>query len=148
MKNPTKKQKLLLDYISHFIVENGYSPSYREIKNALSYGSVGTVANHVENLVTKGYLLKDDKAARSLQVVNVREDWAIGGKISEPASHKWLVDQIDAKFRFVEHNRERTQNDIDQLFVLVGALRVLGLDGAFRAFQARLKQIGLVVSKK
>ena len=44
---PTKKQKELLSFIEAFINEHGYSPSYREIMNGLSYTSVATVALHV-----------------------------------------------------------------------------------------------------
>ena len=43
---PTKKQKLLLEYIEAFIAQHGYSPSYREIMNGVGYSSVATVAAH------------------------------------------------------------------------------------------------------
>ena len=48
---PTKKQKILLDFIDGFIKGNGYSPTLREIMRALGYKSVSTVAKHVDNLV-------------------------------------------------------------------------------------------------
>ena len=48
---PTKKQKELLDFISAFIAEHGYSPSYREIMSGLNYTSVATVSLHVNNLI-------------------------------------------------------------------------------------------------
>jgi SOS-response transcriptional repressor LexA len=35
---PTRAQKVMLDYIELFITENGYSPSYREIRAGLNYG--------------------------------------------------------------------------------------------------------------
>ena len=66
---PTKKQKALLDYISSFIAEHGYSPSYREIMKSLNYTSVSTVALHVGNLIKRGHLIKRDYSARSLEVV-------------------------------------------------------------------------------
>ena len=55
---PTKKQRELLGYIEAFIAEHGYSPSYREIMNGLSYTSVATVALHVHNLIKRGHLRK------------------------------------------------------------------------------------------
>ncbi|MBQ3275006.1 hypothetical protein IJH46_01130 [Candidatus Saccharibacteria bacterium] len=66
----TKKQKQILDYISNFLKENNYSPSYREIMAGLGLSSVSAVAEHVENLVEKGALRKNPGVARSLEVVD------------------------------------------------------------------------------
>lgn len=65
----TKRQKEVLDYISQYIEVHGYAPSYREIAEAFNLGSVATVADHVETLVSKGLLSKSDNSARSLQLV-------------------------------------------------------------------------------
>lgn len=62
----TKKQKRTLDFVSTFIEQHGYSPSYREIANGLKLSSVATVAQHIESLVNKGLLTKDNNSARSL----------------------------------------------------------------------------------
>ena len=62
----TKKQKKTLDFISSFIEQKGYSPSYREIAVGLKLNSVATVAQHVDTLVTKGLLIKGNNSARSL----------------------------------------------------------------------------------
>ena len=47
----TKKQKVLSDFITEFVQTSGYSPTLREIMQALGYKSVATVAKHVDNLV-------------------------------------------------------------------------------------------------
>ena len=70
----TKKQKLLLDFIKKFSADNGYPPSFREIMEGLNYSSVATVAQHIENLVSKGYLYKRDNEARSIQLVETTMD--------------------------------------------------------------------------
>jgi repressor LexA len=62
----TKKQKRTLDYVSSFIEQHGYSPSYREIANGLKLSSVATVAQHIDSLVAKGLLTKGNNSARSL----------------------------------------------------------------------------------
>jgi repressor LexA len=62
----TKKQKRTLDYVSSFIEQHGYSPSYREIANGLRLSSVATVAQHIDSLVSKGLLTKGNNSARSL----------------------------------------------------------------------------------
>ncbi len=72
----TKKQQELLSFVSSFITEHGYGPSYREVMNALSYKSVSTVAVHVEGLIAKGYLRRGENAARSLEVVKKSADEA------------------------------------------------------------------------
>lgn len=69
----TKRQKQVLDYVTQYIEVNGYAPSYREIAEAFQLGSVATVADHVETLVTKGLLKKNNNSARSLQLVEIEE---------------------------------------------------------------------------
>ena len=66
----TKKQKLIIDFISEFTKTHNFSPSYREIMSGLGLTSVSSVAEHVENLVEKVALKKTPAAARSLEVVD------------------------------------------------------------------------------
>ncbi len=136
---PSKKQRELLNFIAAFIKQNGYGPSYREIMNGLNYRSVSTVATHVDNLIVKGQLRKRDHSARSLEVVAVDEP-----EFKEPAQKvrradsKWLVDQITMRFDAVETHPEDVKAELDNLYVLVGALHVLGLTEAAMAFKRRL----------
>jgi repressor LexA len=65
----TKRQKEVLDYVTQYIELHGYAPSYREIATNFKFGSVATVAEHVESLVTKGFLSKNENEARSLQLI-------------------------------------------------------------------------------
>ncbi len=135
---PTKKQRELLTYIEQFIGEHGYSPSYREIMAGLNYTSVATVALHINNLIRRGHLKKRDHSARSLEVVSPTEPAKVATNIVKPSEEKWLVEKVE--HHFVE--RERTNNlregHLDHLYVLVGALKVLGLEGAAQSFVPRL----------
>ena len=139
---PTKKQRELLTFISDFINEHGYSPSYREIMSGLNYTSVATVSLHVNSLIKRGHLIKRDHSARSLEVID-NESKPAGVLSNEvtPAEEKWLVDKVEHAFREVEHSSIRSPQDVDNLYVLVGALKVLGLEGASQSFQPRLKQL-------
>lgn len=65
---PTKKQRETLNFIDAFIRENGYAPSFREVQRSLELKSVSTVASHVNGLIAKGFLVKRDSSARSLEV--------------------------------------------------------------------------------
>lgn len=76
-ENTTKKQRELLNYLAEFIEANNYAPSYREIMKALNYKSVSTVANHIDSLITKGYLSKRDNSARSLEIISLSDDGVV-----------------------------------------------------------------------
>ena len=68
----TKKQQAVLNFLEDFTEENGYSPSYREIMAGLGLSSVSAVAEHIDNMVSKGILKKVPGAARSLEVLDFR----------------------------------------------------------------------------
>lgn len=138
---PTKKQKELLIFIEKFVLEHGYGPSYREIMRGCDYNSVATVAVHVNNLIARGHLTKRDKSARSLEVVKQSTDSAAPQLKITAANEKWLIDIVEAKFQALETAKKIEQRDLDQLYVVTGALSVLGFDGAAVAFKSRLKDI-------
>ncbi|MBR3115940.1 hypothetical protein IKF30_01810 [Candidatus Saccharibacteria bacterium] len=70
----TKKQQAVLNFLEDFTEENGYSPSYREIMNGLGLSSVSAVAEHIDNMVSKGILKKVPGAARSLEVLDYKHE--------------------------------------------------------------------------
>lgn len=141
---PTKKQLELLAFIADFISEHGYSPSYREIMNGLNYTSVATVALHVNSLIARGHLIKREHSARSLEVVNnhPKNEAVLSNEIT-PLQEKWLVEKVEHAFREVENSTDRSPQSIDNLVILVDALKVLGLEGASASFMPRLKQLKL-----
>lgn len=137
---PTKKQKELLTFIEAFITQHGYSPSYREIMSGLNYTSVATVSLHVNSLIKRGHLRKRDHSARSLEVVTPATD---NSKITTnqiaPGEEKWLVEKVEHAFQQLERlGAELKESSLDSLYVLIGALKVLGLDGAAQSFIPRL----------
>src|SRR4030042_3776297 len=68
MDHLTKRQKEILDFIEQYIATHDYAPSYREIAEFFHLSSIATVADHLENLKSKGFLTKDFNEARSLQL--------------------------------------------------------------------------------
>lgn len=137
---PTKKQKALLDFIADFITQHGYSPSYREIKDGMNYNSVATVALHINNLVKRGHLVKRDNEARSLEPVKAVIEPVKTNKVSEK-EEKWLVKKVEHYFTNVEQQQVAEESQVDQLYVLVGALKILGFDGAANSFIPRLSEL-------
>lgn len=139
---PTKKQRELLAFIEEFIGEHGYSPSYREIMAGLRYNSVATVALHVNSLIKRGHLRKRDHSARSIELVRPGESRLIKTNEIKPGEEKWLVERVEHAFQEIESlGGELAQTSIDHLYVLVGALKILGLDGAAQSFIPRLSTL-------
>lgn len=66
----TKRQKEVLDFISDFIEEHGYSPSYEELAAGLKLASLATVHKHVSTLEAKEYLRRSYNQSRSLEVTS------------------------------------------------------------------------------
>lgn len=136
---PTKKQRELLAFIEAFIGEHGYSPSYREIMSGLRYNSVATVALHVNSLIKRGHLRKRDHSARSLELTKPSELQVVKSNVVQPGEEKWLVDKVEHAFQQAEvTGSDESGTGIDHLYVLVGALKILGLEGAAQSFIPRL----------
>lgn len=104
----------------------------------MGYKSVSTVAIHVDGLIARGCLRKRTRSARSLEVVD-------SSVISTKNTHvvkseeKWLIDRV--KLSFDEYNESPSPNKLDNLYVLVGALHILGLQEAATAYKSRLASI-------
>jgi repressor LexA len=64
----TKRQKQVLDFVAHFVEDNGYSPSYEEIARGLNLASLATVHKHISTLETKQYLKRGFNQSRSLDL--------------------------------------------------------------------------------
>jgi len=133
----TKRQRELLTFVDGFIQGHGYGPSYREIMRALGYKSVSTVAIHIDGLISKGYLNKRDNSARSLEVVTTQISDQPKAKTATASQERWLVNAINE--RFDAYEKTRSQQTMDELYVLIAGLKVLGLDGAHEAMKARLR---------
>jgi len=144
IERSTKRQKELLDFVDAFIKEHGYGPSYREVMTALGYKSVSTVAIHINGLIDKGYVRKRDNSARSLEVVSAQYGTGTGPSSASvgpknTAKEKWLVDAI--RERFDEYKQASDSSKLDELYVLIGALKVLGFEGAYQSMRSELAEL-------
>ena len=68
MLSLTKKQKQIFDYIKSFIEKKGYSPTLEELKKRLRLKALSGVYQHVDALIDKGYIMRDENATRGLSV--------------------------------------------------------------------------------
>jgi repressor LexA len=64
----TKRQKEILDFLSEFIEQNGYSPSMEEIAGHFHFASLNAVFKHLEALERRGHLHRDSNCARAIQL--------------------------------------------------------------------------------
>ena len=80
----SKKQEEILNYIDKTINNKGYSPTVREICEAVSLKSTSTVQYHLKKLINLGYLNKSDNISRSItsRTVNTQHGIPILGEIS------------------------------------------------------------------
>ncbi|QQS21831.1 hypothetical protein IPM09_04970 [Candidatus Saccharibacteria bacterium] len=121
-QRPTKKQRELLSFIDGFIKGYGYGPSYREIMRALDYKSVSTVATHVNGLIARGWLVKKDNSARTLEVVHPSESAVLSVGTVASTAEQTILKKIE--------ELRGTDNDAHakDIATLTDTLRILGYD--------------------
>lgn len=71
MQGLTKRQQMVLDFITRSISDRGYPPTLREIGSHMGIRSTNGVNDHLRALERKGYLKREDMKSRALRPVNV-----------------------------------------------------------------------------
>ena len=64
----TKRQKQILDFIEIYLGKNRYAPSHEEIAKHFKLSSVGTVNEHIQKLIEKGFLKKEEGRFRAISI--------------------------------------------------------------------------------
>lgn len=70
----TKKQKDVLDFITEYVRENGYSPTQKEIQQNFGFKSLGSVQDYIKYLTNGGYLNNDSHSVRGLMPSTVQQN--------------------------------------------------------------------------
>lgn len=65
-----KRQRQIYDFISQYIQKNGFSPTLKEMADALGVSSLATIHEHLQSLEKKGVIKKTDGQKRSIELVN------------------------------------------------------------------------------
>ena len=65
----TKRQREILDYLTEYIGDHGYAPSFEEIAAAMRFKSLATVHEHLTNLEQKGVIRRSYNESRSIEVL-------------------------------------------------------------------------------
>ncbi len=71
MQGLTRRQEMVLDFITQSINDRGYPPTLREIGSHMGIRSTNGVNDHLRALERKGYLKREDMKSRALRPVNM-----------------------------------------------------------------------------
>ncbi|MCU7556448.1 transcriptional repressor LexA [Macrococcus capreoli] len=69
MRELTKRQEEIYEYLKHVVSTKGYPPSVREIGEAVGLASSSTVHGHLSRLEEKGYIKRDPTKPRAIEIV-------------------------------------------------------------------------------
>ena len=81
----TRKQHELLIFIDHHLRSTGFSPSFEEMKDALSLRSKSGIHRLISALEERGFLRRHHHRARALEVVRLPEKAAEPARAEPPA---------------------------------------------------------------
>lgn len=70
----TKKQKDVLDFITDYVREHGFSPTQKEIQTHFGFKSLGSVQDYIKYLKNGGYLNNDSHSVRGLTPSTVTQN--------------------------------------------------------------------------
>src|SRR6266446_9273023 len=82
----TRRQRQIYDFISRFVAENGYSPSFEEIGKGMKLNSLATVHKHITTLEKKGFIRRGYNQSRSIEILQLPKsvkDQVIERKVQE-----------------------------------------------------------------
>ena len=66
----TAKQQEILDYIKATTLQRGYPPAVREICDAVKLRSTSSVHAHLETLEKNGYIRRDPRKPRAIEIMD------------------------------------------------------------------------------
>ncbi|MCC6710960.1 MAG: transcriptional repressor LexA [Candidatus Pacebacteria bacterium] len=65
-----KRQRQIVDYIAQYIQKNGFSPTLKEIAEAINVSSLATVHEHLQALQRKNVVKKHEGTVRGIELVD------------------------------------------------------------------------------
>lgn len=68
----SNRQRTILAFIEEFLEENGYPPTYEEIRASLGFSTKSLVNHHLEVLEATGYLSRVPNTPRSIRLMQPR----------------------------------------------------------------------------
>lgn len=139
MRELTKRQNEIFEYIKQTVHAKGYPPSVREIGEAVGLASSSTVHGHLSRLEEKGYIRRDPTKPRAIEIVTEQlgEPINMEETIHVPVIGKvtagipiTAVEYVEEYFPLPEHFTSTHNSDIFILNVVGNSMIEAGiLDG-------------------
>ena len=139
MRELTKRQNEIFEYIKQTVQSKGYPPSVREIGEAVGLASSSTVHGHLSRLEEKGYIKRDPTKPRAIEIVSesIGEPVNMEETIHVPVIGKvtagipiTAVENVEEYFPLPEHFTSTHNSDIFILNVVGDSMIEAGiLDG-------------------
>ncbi|MFZ7647101.1 transcriptional repressor LexA [Staphylococcus saprophyticus] len=139
MRELTKRQNEIFEYIKQIVHAKGYPPSVREIGEAVGLASSSTVHGHLSRLEEKGYIRRDPTKPRAIEIVTEQlgEPINMEETIHVPVIGKvtagipiTAVENVEEYFPLPEHFTSTHNSDIFILNVVGNSMIEAGiLDG-------------------
>ncbi|RIL37759.1 transcriptional repressor LexA [Staphylococcus equorum] len=139
MRELTKRQSEIFEYIKQTVHSKGYPPSVREIGEAVGLASSSTVHGHLSRLEEKGYIKRDPTKPRAIEIVSeqVGDTLNMEETIHVPVIGKvtagipiTAVENVEEYFPLPEHFTSTHNSDIFILNVVGDSMVEAGiLDG-------------------
>ncbi|CAM3060173.1 MULTISPECIES: transcriptional repressor LexA [Staphylococcus] len=136
MKELTKRQSEIFDFIKYVVQNKGYPPSVREIGEAVGLASSSTVHGHLSRLEEKGYIRRDPTKPRAIEIVNEELEDAIDieetiqvpviGKVTAGVPIT-AVENVEEYFPLPEHFTSTHNSDIFILNVVGDSMIEAGI---------------------
>lgn len=99
----TDKARIVLDFISSFQTQNGYSPSIPEIKEGSKINSIRGITLQLDKLQNLGYIQREKNSRRAIKILNKPEQIDSTETVKIP-----LVGEIKAGYNaLAEENIEK-----------------------------------------
>lgn len=73
MATLTKRQKQIVDFVQKYIERKGISPTLEEICKHFGFRALSTAHEHIQTLIKKGVLKKNENSYRSVEVNNKKD---------------------------------------------------------------------------
>ena len=70
MKTVSRRQRAILQFIEHFLDENDYPPTIRDIQSELGISSTSVVDYNLKALEARGHIRRNSKISRGIELIN------------------------------------------------------------------------------
>ncbi len=119
MEKLTHKEQLVYDFIVDTIRRDGYSPSVRDIANAVDMKSTSTVHHYIHQLENKGYIQKESGKSRTLRIEKADDENADRIPVLGRVAAGQPILATENFEGYIDYYVNRRRYNIDSLFALI-----------------------------